>query len=221
MSKKKSTIKELVALSNYLDKRGLTKEADQLDRIIRKEAFLLGLIFGLGCQGKGGLNYNHFLWSIDPDSASFISTAEQNMISNKTVMYTIVDSGDETNPNNGVKIIGMEVTVRGLSDFLTSGSSVCHEDGVTYDYIQEGIVYEDLENFEKGRGDLPQVFMQNIYSGSPNEITLIFSTINNGILALSDYKSLDELKQYIAETAEGTAFHGQSSITIEEEDISK
>jgi hypothetical protein len=62
-------IKELISIGNELDQRGLRKEADELDCIIKKVATLpLWLLFELGVGGKLGavlaaLKYKGEIWN--------------------------------------------------------------------------------------------------------------------------------------------------------------
>jgi hypothetical protein len=93
-------IKQLTKLANHLDSKGLSKEADYLDDIIRKMAFFGKVKLSQSqCTGFGGINHKITYTTIDRsawDKKLFEKTkalfgAEASQITKKNISYEVVN----------------------------------------------------------------------------------------------------------------------------------
>lgn len=161
-----NSTKDLVRLANNLDRLNLTKEADLIDNILKKAFFGLSpMAFFVGCQGKGGLKHKHFAWAATSDG-NFISTWED--ADQKTYEMTA---------DNGKKFFVVEIH---NLDSMSEDSYFQNTKNVySYDQIQDGKVYDDLENFENG--DYSFLKEEDKYDGTPSPFTLYFELFEGGL----------------------------------------
>lgn len=161
-----NSTKDLVRLANNLDRLSLTKEADLIDNILKKAFFGLSpMAFFVGCQGKGGLKHKHFAWAATSDG-NFISTWED--ADQKTYEMTA---------DNGKKFFVVEI--HNLDSMSEDSYFQNIKNVYSYDQIQDGTVYDDLENFENG--DYSFLKEEDKYDGTPSPFTLYFELVEGGL----------------------------------------
>ena len=183
----------------------------QLNEITRKyllkEMFgFLPLILGLGCEGKGGLEHNHFTWAYDNDSdgnISFLSTVDGDKISDEEGFLQI-----NAGPNQGFKAHYFIVKISGLnSEYLTPGVSVYqgNKDFKNYGSLESGQIYEILETHEENiNGNISTQYSDEVFTEEmSDECTLCFLNTSGKLEFERDCSNLKDLVIRLSHLAGG------------------
>lgn len=132
-----------------LMKQALEKNKQELNKI-EKKSFLLSFLM-MGCQGNGGLEYNHFTWGIDKETGDFATTLGEGMVE---AHYKTARLEYPEQPEYNKNIDFVHIKISGLKDYLTIGESFFQgrTSMTSYEEIANGNVYDYLESWENGFG---------------------------------------------------------------------